>query len=224
MANWKPGDTIDSPVSKMVEIDPAQAAPRDMYKLIIGAVVPRPIAFISTMDESGVGNLAPYSFFNGVSSNPPCLAFSVGVPRPGAEKDTLRNVQETGEFVVNSANEWMIEAVVHCAADFPSETDEMESVGLTPLPSKLVRPRRVRESAVQLECKLHKAVPIGDGSPGSSTLVIGEIVLAHVSKHCYSDGRIDFEKYRAIGRLGGFGYGKVGEIFEIEVPKVTEKK
>jgi flavin reductase (DIM6/NTAB) family NADH-FMN oxidoreductase RutF len=194
-----------------------------MYKIIIGAVVPRPIAFVSTCNSAGVGNLAPYSFFNGLSSKPACVMISVGVSRSdGTQKDTLRNILETEQFVINSANEWMIESVVHCAGNYPYGVDEMQEVGLTPLDSMVVQPKRVKESAVQLECQLYNTMQIGDGSPGSSTLVVGQIVMAHVYSEAYSNGRIDFEKIKSVARLGGFGYGLVTELFDIPVP-VVEK-
>ncbi|MCB0351865.1 MAG: flavin reductase family protein [Bdellovibrionales bacterium] len=218
--SWKPGDTVESPVGEMVEIDPASVSATDMYKLIIGSIVPRPIAFVSTQSPDGQDNLAPYSFFNGVSSNPPCLMISVGTPRPDFQKDTLRNIEATNEFVVNSANEWLIEPLVHSAGEFPYGVSEMSEVGLTPLDSVKVGPKRVKESAVQMECRLLKTVQIGDGSPGSSTVVFGEIVFVHVDKNCYKDGKIIFDNYRNIGRLGGFGYGKISETFEIPVPKI----
>ena len=202
----------------MIEINPEEQSPRDMYKLIIGAIVPRPIAFVSTKGKDGSCNLAPYSFFNGVSSNPPCLMLSCGAAREKEKKDTLTNIEETGEFVVNSANEWTLEQLVSTAADYPYGVDEMEQVGLTSVPSVKVQAPRVKEAAVHFECKLHKLVPIGDGSPGSSTMVIGEIVYAHVKEECYENGRILFDQYRAVGRLGGFGYGKIGETLEIPVP------
>ena len=222
--DWKPGDRIASPVESWESIDPTEVDAHTMYKLIIGSVVPRPIAFVSTCSANGVGNLAPYSFFNGLSSNPPCVMISVGVSREGGQqKDTLRNILETKEFVVNSANEWMIEAVVHCAANYPYGVDEMKKVGLTPLPSQRVNPSRVKEAAVQLECRLYDTMQIGDGSPGSSTVVVGEIVMAHVFSDAYLQGRIDFDKIKSVARLGGFGYGKVTDLFDIPVPRVSDK-
>ncbi len=217
---WKPGDKIQSPVGDMVELDPAKIAARDIYKLIIGAIVPRPIAFVSTVGKDGTGNLAPYSFFNGVSSNPPCLMISVSRNADGSKKDTLRNIEETGQFVVNSANEWLIEPLVHCAGAFPYGVDEMSLVGLTAEASTKVRPPRVKESAVQFECEVYKTVEIGDGGPGSTTVVFGKIVFVHAHSSVYRNGRIDFSAYRPIGRLGGFAYGRILETFDIPVPKV----
>ena len=217
---WKPGDKIETPAGQMLTVDPSVIPARDMYKLIIGAVVPRPIAFVSTIGKDGTGNLAPYSFFNGVSSNPPCLMISVSYKEDRSKKDTLRNIEETGQFVVNSANEWLIEPLVHCAGAYPYGVDEMSLVGLTPEPSTRVRPPRVKESAVAFECETYKTVEIGDGSPGSTTIIFGKIVFVHAHSSVYKNGRIDFSAYRPVGRLGGFGYGKITETFDIPVPIV----
>lgn len=218
--SWKPGEKINFPSGEYAVIDPSVLPAKEIYKLLIGAIVPRPIAFVSTVSASGVGNLAPFSFFNGISSNPPCLMISVSRKDDGSKKDTLRNIEETGQFVVNSANEWLIEPLVHCAGAYPYGVDEMSIVGLTPMPSVRVRPPRVRESAVQFECETYKTVEIGDGSPGSTTVIFGRILLAHAHSTVYKNGRIDFSAYRTIGRLGGFGYGRVLETFDIPIPKV----
>lgn len=219
--NWKPGDKIEAPFSEMTTLKLEEMEQRERYKLLIGAINPRPIALVSTCNSEGLGNVAPYSFFNGVSSNPTCLVIAVGQHTGGkTHKDTLSNILETGEFVVNTSNEWIIEAVVHTAGDFGPEVDEMELSGLTAIDSVSVKPKRVKESAVHFECKLHDKLQVGDGGPGSSTLVVGRIEIAHVASEAYSKGRIDFDKIRNVGRLGGFSYGEVGKIYDIPVPKV----
>jgi len=216
--NWKPGQKVDAPFTSMVEIDPKSSSTLDLYKLLIGSIVPRPIAFVSTINSKGQGNLAPYSFFNGVSSNPPTLMFSAGIDRNGNKKDSLVNVEETGEFVVNSANQWFVEALVQCSAEYPYGVDELEQVGLTPLPSKLVSPFRVAEAAVHFECKVYDTMQVGDGGPGSAVIVVGEVVTVHVADICYDNGRVDFDKLQPVARLGGSGYGLVGERFDIPRP------
>ena len=221
---WKPGEAINHTSGTMVEINPKEVTQRDLYKLIIGSIVPRPIAFVSTIGKDGSTNLAPYSFFNGVSSNPPCVMFSVGVPSSGEKKDTLKNIEETKEFVINSSNEWLLDPLVYSAANYPYGVSEIEETGLTAISGKIVSAPRIKEAAVQLECRLHKIVEIGDGSPGSASIVFGEIVYAHVDEECYEDGRINFEKYRAIGRLGGYQYGTIGEIIEKPIPKISDLK
>lgn len=204
-------------------IDPSQISQQEMYKLMIGAIVPRPIAFVSTVGLNGITNVAPFSFFNGISSNPPCLMISVSGKSSGEVKDTLRNIQETKQFVVNSANEWLIEPLVHCAASYPYGVSEFDKVGLTAVPSVKVTPPRVKESAVQFECELLKTVEIGDGSNGSTTVVFGRIVLVHIDKEAYESGRVNPDRLKPIARMGGIGYAKIGEIFNLPVPApITE--
>jgi flavin reductase (DIM6/NTAB) family NADH-FMN oxidoreductase RutF len=224
MSNSKEIETKwDAPVNEMVSIDPKTSSAKDLYKLIIGAIVPRPIAFVSTHDGEGKLNVAPYSFFNGVASNPPTIMFSVGVPSPeNPEKDTLKNIKKTGDFVVNSANQWMIESVVHCASAFPYGVSEFEKVGLTPLKSEIVGAYRVKESAIHMECKTLKIVQIGNGAPGSSHVIFGEIVKAHVMKEAIHEGRIDPKVIQNVGRMGGFSYTTLGEVFDIPVPPVED--
>lgn len=204
----------------MVSLDPKGMRTVDVYKFLIGSIVPRPIAFVSTVNTQGEGNLAPFSFFNGLSSNPPCVMISVTRKRSGEKKDTLRNIEETGEFVVNSANKWLLEALVHCSVEYPYGVDELTKVGLTPQPSTKVRPVRVKESAVHMECKLFKSVELGEGGPGSTNLIIGEIQYLHIAKEAYQDGRVLFDFIQPIGRLGGFQYGEITRIYEIPIPEL----
>ena len=208
------------PFTSMVTLDPATLGHGDMYRLMIGTIVPRPIAFVSTSNPSGEVNLAPFSFFNGVSSNPPCLMFSVARRPDGSKKDTLRNIEATGEFVVNSANAWLVEPLVHTAGEFPHGTDEMALVGLTATPSITVKPPRVKEAAVQFECALEKLVELGDGSAGSATIVVGRIKLLHVAANAYHGGAIETAKLEPVARLGGIDYALIGETFKLAVPKV----
>ena len=218
--NWKPGDKVNSPVSEMVQIDPAKIKVADRYKLLIGTIVPRPIALVSTMSNAGKGNLAPFSFFNGVCSNPPCISISIARKADRSKKDTLRNIEENGEFVVNSSNAWLTEPLVHSAGEFSYGTNEMELTGLTPLDSKIVRPKRVQEAAVHLECRLLKSVEIGDGSAGSATVVFGEVVYFHIHAAAYKDGKIDWQALAPLARMGGRGYTQVERVFEREIPVV----
>lgn len=218
--NWKPGDKLSSPVNETIQVDPNSIDKREMYKVLIGSVVPRPIAFVSTVNSQGQVNLAPFSFFNAVSSNPPTLVFSVSRKPDGTKKDTLRNIEETKQFVVNSANEWLLEPLVHSAGAFPYGVDEMAKIGLTPQASVKVKPPRVKEAAVQMECELYDLLQIGDGSPGSSSLIIGKIVLFHVYKSAYQNGRIALDVLKPIGRLGGTGYASLGNIYEIPIPEI----
>lgn len=161
--DWKPGDKVISSVGKMLSIDPEEQSARSNYKLLIGSIVPRPIAFVSTISSAGVVNLSPFSFFSGVCSDPLTIMISVASAAGREEKDTLRNIVETGEFVVNSANQWLIEPLVHTAGEFAPEVNEMELVGLSALDSTKVKPPRVKESAIQFECQLYDKMQIGDG-------------------------------------------------------------
>jgi len=217
---WKPGDKIEHPVGAMTSIDISKLAPHEAYRLLITGIVPRPIAFVSTCNAAGVINLAPFSFYCGVASNPPCLAISIARKPDGTKKDTLRNIEETNEFVVNSAHDWIAGPLVHCAASYPYGVDEMSKVGLTPLASLRVRPPRVTESAVHYECEFYKSVEVGDGGPGSSTLVLGKVVHCHASSHIYENGKIDFTRLHPLARLGGISYSLLGDIFELEIPRV----
>lgn len=220
-SKWKPGDVVAAPTGNMLRIDPVELKPSSMYKLMTGTIVPRPIAFISTSGADGSHNLAPFSFFNGVSSNPPCLVVAIAAGRQqGKQKDTLRNILETREFVVNSANEWLIEPLVHSAGEYPYGVSEIDESGLTVLPSERVGAPRIKEAAIQFECKLHETLQIGDGSPGSSTLVVGQIVLVHISEAAYDNGSVLLEQTQPIGRLGGRSYSRVTETFELTVPRV----
>lgn len=215
---WKLGDKVAAPHSAFTSIDVRSLPAPDAYRLIIGSVVPRPIAFVSTINAQSIGNLAPFSFFTGISSNPPCVVISVARKPDGSKKDTLRNIEETKEFVVNAVSEWIAEPMVHCAATYPYGIDEMSKVGLTPLASQVVRPPRVKESALQMECAVHQLVEVGDGSPGSTTLVIGKILMFHGAEGVLKNGRIDPRALKPVARLGGISYTGLGDIFEIAVP------
>ncbi len=184
----------------------------------MGSIIPRPIAFVTTQDENGVTNLAPFSFFNGVSSNPPCLVFSVARKDDGSKKDTLLNIEKTGEFVVNSSDESILHQINAASEEFPYGVSEFEKVGLTPLSSLWVKPPRVLEAAIQMECRLEKAVEIGGAEAGSSTLVIGRILGIHVSERILEAGKISYTKLKPVARLGGREWLKGGEVFSLNRP------
>ncbi len=190
---------------------------KDNYKLIIGSVLPRPIAFVSTLSKNGVPNLAPFSFFTGVSSKPPTICFAAARKgKEGSKKDTLSNIEHTGEFVVNIVTEDIVEPMNETATEYPPEIDEFEIAGLTPLKAQLVKPLLVKESPINMECRLYKTIEIGDGSPGSGTLVVGEIVLYHIADDLLDEGRIDTELLKPVGRLAGMDYTTLGRRFTIE--------
>lgn len=212
---------VSSPVKDIISVNPEELGATGTYKLMIGAIAPRPIAFISTVNSEGVGNLAPYSFFNGVSSNPAAVMIAFTRKKGGGKKDSLLNIEATKHFVVNSVNEWLVEHMNQCSAEYPHGVDEMQKVGLTPIASERVKPPRVKEAGFQLECELYKTLEVGDGSEGSSTIVVGKILMIHVHEPAYKDGKILLSELKPISRLGGISYGKLGETFEIPRPKVS---
>ena len=198
-------------------IDPGKQTPKDNYKLLIGSIVPRPIAFVSTISKAGIYNLAPFSFFTAIASNPPTIGFSPARKGPdGSLKDTLANIRETGEFVVNVVNMALVEQMNATATDFPPEVDEFKEVGLTPLPSELVKAPRVKESPINMECRLNQIIEVGVSGAGGGFFVIGEVVCFHVADELMTDGRIDTGKLDPVGRLAGMEYTTLGKRFILE--------
>lgn len=193
--------------------------PAEIYPWIIGAVVPRPIAFVSTIDRRGVVNLAPFSFYNAVSSAPPVLMFSVSRKRAAAKKDTLLNIEENGEFVVNSTHDWMAEEINQTSADYPHGISEAEKVGFHELPSTWVKPPRIAECGIHFECRLERIVEIGEGEVGSVSVVFGRIVGMHIHPSMMTGNYPDFDKIRPLGRLGGAEWSKGGTVFTLPRPK-----
>ena len=191
-----------------------------IYRLCIGFVNPRPIALVSTISPDGRHNLAPFSLFNMVSANPPVLFISPALRRDGSAKDTLINVEATGEFVVATVTADIAQAMANCAADLAYEESEFDFSGLTPTPSTHVRPPLVREAKVNTECTLRQIVKTGDG-PGSSSVIFGDIVAIHISDEILdADGLIDPHKLQTVGRLGGQWYCTMTEPYQLTVPKV----
>jgi flavin reductase (DIM6/NTAB) family NADH-FMN oxidoreductase RutF len=200
-------------------IDPASTAPQDFYKLMIGAIVPRPIAWVSTISAAGETNLAPFSFFTAVSANPPVVCFAPMVPPAGKKrKDTLANVLATREFVVNIVSEPLAEAMNLCSGDYPHGESEFAVAGLTPLASEVVRPPRVAESLIHFECRLHQVVEISPAPLGGS-LVLGEVVRFHAAEGLVENFRIDPDRLAAIGRMGGPSYVRTRDRFDLARPQ-----
>jgi flavin reductase (DIM6/NTAB) family NADH-FMN oxidoreductase RutF len=214
------------PVPETVSIrsfDPAQLTPQENYKLLAGSVLPRPIAFVSTINPDGVRNLAPYSFFTVASANPPVLCFSPSVREPKSglarHKDTLENIRLTGEFVVNIVSEDFAAQMNQTATQVPPSVDEFELAGLTPLPSEVVRAPRVAESRVQMECRLLQIIEVSKLPLGGS-LVLGEVVRFHVSDTVLGDAlHIDPDKLQAVGRMAGSDYIRTADRFALDRPK-----
>ncbi len=183
-------------------------------------VVPRPIGWISSQDRNGVVNLAPYSFFNGVATEPPTVMFSSnGVHSEGSYKDSVRNVRDTGEFVCNLATWETREAMNTTSAMVARSVDEFELSGLTPVPSELVKPPRVKESPVHLECTYLQTVELPCDKPGQSNLVVfGQVIGIHIDDSIISDGMIDMNVFKPIARLGYFDYSVVDNVFTMRRP------
>jgi flavin reductase (DIM6/NTAB) family NADH-FMN oxidoreductase RutF len=200
-------------------VDPSQHDRSDIYKLMIGIIIPRPIAFVSTIDAAGILNLAPFSYFTACSSNPPVVCFCTAVrSAPRLHKDTLENICATGEFVVNVVSEEIAEQMNKTAADVPPEVDEFVLSGLTPLASDLVKPPRVAESKVQMECKLRQIVPVSE-KPGGGILVLGEVLRFHILESVLDGYKIDPGKLKAIGRMGGPTYVRTHDRFDMQRPR-----
>ena len=208
-----------SDTQKMLRFDPAEHLPQNIYKLIVGCVVPRPIAFVSSIDEQGIYNLAPFSYFSAVCSKPPTILFCPGVQiATGKSKDTLHNVLATKEFVVNIVSEEIAAEMNQTSAEVGPEVDEFELAGLTPLASEAVRVPRVAESKVQMECRLREVITISAG-PGGGSIVIGEVLRFHVREDLFDNYRIDPVKLNAVGRMGGPTYCRTRDRFDLERPK-----
>ena len=196
---------------------------RDVYRLCIGFVNPRPIALVSSISPDGRANVAPFSFYNMVSARPPTVMFCPGLRRDGRPKDSLVNVEATGEFVVATVDESIARQMVASAAELPYGASEFEFSGLTRAPALHVRAPLVAEAPVNVECVLRQIVHLGDG-PGSSRVVFGEIRAIHLSDDLLGDdGTIDPHRLRTIGRLGGEWYCTVTEPYTMSVPKVQEE-
>lgn len=198
-------------------VDASELPGRRAYRLLVDCVVPRPIAWVSTVDDAGTANLAPFSFFQAVGAEPPSVIVSIGRHRDGAFKDTGVNLHATGECVVNVVTDELAEAMNLTAGEYPFGVDEMARAGLTPAPCRHVAPPRVAESPVALECRLTQEVPIGDTENAYFVAVL-EVVAFHVADELYDDGRIDPRRLRPLGRLGGNAYSHPGEVFEMERP------
>ena len=191
---------------------------RDNFKTLLSCVLPRPIAFVSTMSARGVSNLAPFSFFNGVGSNPPAVIFSPCTKADGTPKDTLVNLREVPEFVVNVVPHAMREPMNDASYPFAPDVDEFEAVGFSKLASRYVRPFRVAESPVQMECRLVQIVPVGDG-PLSANICIGEVLCFHLAEQiALPDGTADVAKLDLVGRLGGEDYSTTRDRFSLPKP------
>ena len=210
-----------------MEIDPRALRPADRYKLLIGAIVPRPIAVVSTISTDGIDNLAPFSFFNGVGSDPMCLLFCPANDPEGREKDTLRNAKPeaeggTGEFVVNVAPDRWIERIAATAEPLPPDQSEFDFAGLDRAPSSRVRPPRWADSPVCFECRTLQVLRTNPGVPGGGNIVLGEVIHVHVDEAVIDARfRIDPGGLDLVGRMGGFEYVRTRERFRLRAGRAA---
>jgi flavin reductase (DIM6/NTAB) family NADH-FMN oxidoreductase RutF len=204
-----------------MELEPESLEVRDRYKLLIGSIVPRPIAFVSTVSPEGAHNLAPYSFFTAVGSNPMTLLFCPATKADGADKDTLRNCLPpeeggVGQFVVNVATEAYAREVDAAGEMLPHGESEFDLTGLTPVASSKVRPPRLAESPVSFECETVQVIRTAPGEPASGNVVMGRVLRVHIDDGLIDERfHIDADRLRAIGRMGGLGYCRTRQRFEM---------
>lgn len=197
-----------------LELDPSLWSAQDVYYLHGALIVPRPIAWVSSLSQAGVANLAPLSFFNGVCSDPPMVMFSVS-----GEKNTLLNVRASGEFVVNFVDPGMAECMELTAVDFPADESEFDWAGLRTVPSKRVKPPRVADSSAALECRVERIEPVGK----RNHIVIAHVVHYFVKRSLWKDGRVDPTSHKPLGRIGN-GYLTLGDPFKLRRPPLEEVK
>jgi len=198
-----------------MEFDFTTLPPKDRYRLLIGSVVPRPIALVTTRDEQGIPNAAPFSFFNCFSHDPPIVALGMELRAEGGLKDTVRIIRATREFVVNLVSEEIADHMNVCAVDFPEGMNELAEAGLTAAPSSVVKPPRIKESPVSMECQLIEELRFGED--GKRSIVLGEVLRFHVRDDVLTPrGHIDLNAMKPVGRLAGSGYIRLSDRFDIK--------
>ncbi len=202
----------------LLSIDPASMSERENYKFLIGSIIPRPIAFVTTSSKEGVLNGAPFSYFNIVSSNPPMISLSIQ-RSAGRQKDTARNIIESKEFVIHIVDELNVDKINKTAANLPPDKSEIDLAKLTPLDSVKISVPGVKEAKIRMECTLQHSLELGGLDTPGCDFIIGKVVQFHVENDIYENGRIDPRGLAAVSRLAGNNYAKIGEIFEIERPK-----
>ncbi|MCY8755903.1 flavin reductase family protein [Bacillus haynesii] len=202
----------------MLSIDPHTKTERENYKFLIGSIIPRPVAFVTSLSEEGVLNGAPFSYFNIVSSNPPMISLSIQ-RFEGSQKDTARNILNSKEFVVHIVDEQNVEKINTTAASLPPNQSEVQLAELTPVESVKVSVPGVKEAKVRMECVLEYSLELGEKYSPGCDLIIGRVVQYHIKSGIYENGKIDPRGLGAISRLAGHDYAKIGEIFTRKRPK-----
>jgi flavin reductase (DIM6/NTAB) family NADH-FMN oxidoreductase RutF len=205
-------------VTFMISIDASKNTERENYKLLIGSIIPRPIAFVTSISKEGVVNGAPFSYFNIVAANPPMISISIQRPS-GKQKDTARNILENQEFVVHIVDQHNVDKINQTAASLPPDQSEIDFADLTLVNSEKIPVPGVKEAKIRMECKLEHCLQIGENESPSSDLIIGRVLQIHIDESIYFDGKIDPDKLGAVSRLAGNDYAKIGKIFTIERPK-----
>jgi len=205
-------------VIPLLSFDPSKNTERENYKLLIGSIIPRPIAFVTSLSKDGTLNGAPFSYFNIVSSNPPMISLAIQ-RNGGKQKDTARNIMEKKEFVVHIVDQDNVEKVNETAASLPPNQSEIELAQLTPVNSTKVSVPGIKEAKVRFECTLEHSVELGGKDSPSCDLIIGKVVQFHIDEDIHQNGRINPHALGAISRLAGQSYAEIGEIFELERPK-----
>ncbi len=201
-----------------MKIEAAKTGRMELHELISTAMGPLPVAFISTVGPDGTYNAAPFSFAAPMCSKPTIVCVSIGL-RAGQKKDTLRNIEDALDFVINCVDESIMNQVIQASADYPPGIDEMRATGLTALRSDLVKSPRVSEAKISLECKLLQKLEFIEEykeGPGLRAIIFGEVVLAHIKEEVWANGKIDPRLFKAIGRVGSNLYSKPGELFELK--------
>ncbi len=200
-----------------IDLDNTEHSWRAMHRLYLSFIQPRPIAFVSTVDPQGRANLAPFSFYNMMSANPPVIVFCPAINRHSRKKDTLTNIEATGEFVIAAVTEPIAERMNICSTEFEHGISEFEKSGLTPAPARRVKASLVKESPVNIECRLRQVVSLGEG-PAGGQAVFGDVIAVHVDDAVLSEGDMtcDPARLRAVGRMGGSLYARTDDRFSLE--------
>jgi flavin reductase (DIM6/NTAB) family NADH-FMN oxidoreductase RutF len=206
----------------MISIDPSTQTDRENYKLLVGSIIPRPIALVTTLSQAGVLNAAPYSYFSIIASQPPLISISVQ-RKQGVMKDTARNAMETGSFVVHITDESIIHMVNETAANLPPNESEVERAGFTPIASEKIDVPGLQEAKIRMECLLEHAIQLGGsvngvGDQPACDVLIGRVVRFHLDEDIYEDGHINPDKLNPMSRLAGNDYAKLGMRISMERP------
>ena len=201
-----------------MKIDPADLDPKDAHELLVSSVLPRPIAFVSTIGEDGIFNVAPFGYFAAILAKPMLITVGIGWTRDGQKKDTLVNIEYSRDFVINVVTEDLAEAMNQTSRLYPSYVDEFKEARLTPVKADIVKSPMVGESPINMECRLVQIIATG-GAHRRGSLIIGEVVRVHIKDEFYINGEIPPSKLKAIGRMGGQLYCRTTDIFEIERPE-----